>query len=173
MKWLLKPFSREKTRNSQPSPDEKKQDFTGVLHILIEETILAVAQWLISFTKQMLESTMAAPNQITDAPVSDASTAENSTSLDRSENASVSNEGLSQEIESLIQQLQQANQQTHILEERIIHLEKLLAKYSVIPKILKQQQSAIAALQRRIPELETPYQNNHHTPTLQLSHLEN
>jgi uncharacterized protein YhaN len=209
MKWSLNPFSQEKTRTAHPA-DEKNQNFTGVLHIVIEETVLAAAQWLIGFTKQALNGAMVTSHQPADTVVQDASATvedltskvttsieqlcdrvaslaaledrmrsveqfiaehpqKDSTFLDRS----LSDETLRQEIGSLIQQIRQAEQQAHQLEVRVVHLEKLLAKYSVIPRVLKQQQSTIATLQSHIDRLEAPHQDSNHKPELQLITVEN
>lgn len=200
MNWF-KVFSQEKSNGSQPPPGEKQQDFTGVLYVVIEETIMAGAQWLIVFTRRMLDGKRmpsqqpaeVSPNQAEELIAKATTMVEqfhdrassllaleqrlhsveqflSESSQPGSDENSAKVEALLQEIQCLTQQLQQANQQVAILEHRIINLEKLLAKYSMIPKFVEQHHRAIAALQAQMAALETPLQNNH---KLVLNHRDN
>jgi predicted RNase H-like nuclease (RuvC/YqgF family) len=220
MNWLLRVFSQGKVRSSQPIADEKRQDLTNVMHVVIEETIMAGAQGLIGFIKRKLDDRTRAPEQVVDPSeqVVDPTNGESLTTVEEltskvtvlieqlyewssstlvsgqplnsplnSVEQSVTQEGqkvdsidrsvslqeMSQKIDSLTQQLMQETQRVNALEAHINHLEKLLAKYSAIPKYVEQHHRAIATLQTRISDLEAPHQTNNHQPVLQLSNVDN
>ncbi|KAM3096234.1 hypothetical protein ACKFKG_11280 [Phormidesmis sp. 146-35] len=225
MNWLLRVFSQGKVKSSQPIADEKKQDLMNVLHVVVEETIMAGAQGLIGLIKRMLDDRVRASEQktseqktseqVVDPPLNDSLTTVeeltskvtvlieqlyqwSSSTLEsqpfnsvqsvsqegqkvEADDRSISAQEMSQKIDSLTQQLLQATQKVNTLEDRISHLEKLLAKYSAIPKYVEQHHRAIASLQIQINNLEThlqaddhsDVQTNNHQPVLQFSSVDN
>ncbi|KAM3101802.1 hypothetical protein ACKFKF_05930 [Phormidesmis sp. 146-12] len=229
MNWLLKVFGQGRVKSSQPIADEKKQDLMNVLHVVVEETIMAGAQGLIGLIKRMLDDRVRASEQktseqktseqktseqVVDPPINDSLTTVeeltskvtvlieqlyqwSSSTLEsqpfsvesvsqegqkvEADDRSISAQEMSQKIDSLTQQLLQATQKVNTLEDRISHLEKLLAKYSAVPKYVEQHHRAIASLQIQINNLEThpqtddhsDIQTNNHQPVLQFSSIDN
>lgn len=210
MSWFTKLFNKEKSKDIQQRSDEfRKQDFTGVMQTVVEETILASAYWLIGLVNSSLENKAAAQTQ-----VEETSTAKPNTTLeelvpkmvtlieqfsDRSQLVTAledriraievlmrENQALEQsrqitaesltDLESRLSKIEaiakdfesqellaQPSQNTAMLETRIAHLEKLLSRYSIVPKLIEQDRQTIAALQYRLSILEVPQNNNHHS----------
>ncbi len=145
MNWLLKLFNQEKSRDFQPLPDAQQQDFTGVLHMVIEETIMAIAQWLIVFTKQLLERKKVSEQIVEPPAVHDsAPVAEQSTSA----------EELTANVTVLIEQLCDRTSSLLALEQRISSVERVVkqpqdASSSVSVEDLSQEvESLIQQLQQ-------------------------
>jgi tetrahydromethanopterin S-methyltransferase subunit G len=64
MAWFTKFFNKEKFKDVQQRPSEpKRQDFTGVMQAVVEETIMASAHWLIGLVNTSLENKAASQVQ--------------------------------------------------------------------------------------------------------------
>lgn len=70
-------------------------------------------------------------------------------------------ENVNWQEEAVVEGLDQANQATRLLEARIDHLEKLLARFSVIPKMVEGNYRAIASLHSRIESSKALSNGNH------------
>ncbi|MBD3885784.1 hypothetical protein IFO70_29150 [Phormidium tenue FACHB-886] len=250
MGWLPSFFNRNKPQNSQqPLTDSVEKNPATVMEILVEETIMAVAQWLVTFvnrsmqSKQVAQTTEEAPtvdpavlpeelllkfsglveqlyereqgmmplyNRISEIEASlkqnssfeqhmqissqniaaledrllqmenqigriDIATIETSLQkiahLEQHAEESVHStaalmhrltdvEDIGKQFDSLIERIDEANQNIRTLEQRINHLEKLLARFSIVPKLVERNQQAIVSLQSRIEHLKTPPKNS-------------
>lgn len=211
MNWFLKVFSQEKVNSIPLSGNGKKQDFTNVLHMVLEETIMTGAQWLIILIKEMLASKETISKPTVETPpeksvdqvnelnlkithlidqlqtrtaslltleqnlsATHSSSAQAQSPQSVSSNLELVQEDSSvqeaeyaeqlQKIDALMGQFKQQSERINFLEQRLIYFEKLLTRYSVIPKVIQQQHHEIVALQHRIAELESSAHTNNHHP---------
>lgn len=211
MAWFTKFFGKENLRGNQHRSDpSNRQDFTGVMQAVVEETIMATAYWLIGLVNTSLENKAVAQTQAEEKTVAEPAIAveelvpkvvtlieqfsdrtssvaalesrvfavealikEGAASelqskqmtgelLASLESRLVKLEKLTKDLENL-QEMSHRSEQDLALETRIAHLEKLLSRYSIIPKLLDQNRQAIAILQNRFSLLEFPQGENHHS----------
>ncbi len=71
-------------------------------------------------------------------------------------------EVLVKDFEALQAVNQQFSHRSGVIEARVVAQEKLLSRYSVLPKLVEQHHQAITSLQRRIFISKLSPENNHH-----------
>lgn len=139
MGWLPTFLNKNKPQKLQQSlNNSEKGNSTTVMQILVEETIMAVAQWLITFVNQTMQPKQAA--QIKE----EASTV----------NSTVSLEELLLRFGSLVEQLYEREQGITPLHNRISAIEASLKESSSFEQHIQVSSQAIAALEKRLMQIE-------------------
>ncbi len=142
MTWFTDFFNKEKLNDTQQRTREfKRQDFTGVMQAVVEETIMASAYWLIGLVNTSLanKATPQAPQD------EEKAVAKPTTAL----------EELVPKVVALIEQFTDRNQIITTLESRIHTVETVLTENSALEQS-KQVSAAesFAILTSRLSEIE-------------------
>lgn len=152
MTWFAKFFNKEKLNDAQQRPSEfKRQDFTGVMQAVVEETIMASAYWLIRLVNTSLEN-KATPQVQDEEKVA----AKPPTAL----------EELVPKVIALIEQFNDRSQIITTLESRIHIAEKALKEHSALEQSKQVSVESFAALASRLEEIEVLVKEFEATPEI-------
>ncbi|XHX81098.1 MAG: hypothetical protein RBJ76_14520 [Stenomitos frigidus ULC029] len=150
MTWFAKFFNKEKLNDTQQSPKEfKRQDFTGVMQAVVEETIMTSAYWLIGLVNTRLEH-KAMPLVQDEEKVA----AKPTTAL----------EELVPKVVTLIEQFNDRSQSITTLESRIHTAETALKEHSALKQAKQVSVESFAALTSRLSEIEVLVKEFEATP---------
>lgn len=150
MAWFTKFLNKEKLNNTQQRPQEfKRQDFTGVMQAVVEETIMASAYWLIGLVNTRLENKAAAQVQ------------------DEGKVAAQPPTALEELVPKVVALMEQFNDRTQIittLESRLQTTETALRENSAREQSQQLSVEAIAALEDRLSAIEASVKEFEATP---------
>ncbi|GAB4365171.1 MAG: hypothetical protein Kow00121_01520 [Elainellaceae cyanobacterium] len=145
MSWLPGFFSRKKSQSPQPVNNAEATNSTTVMQILAEETIMAVAQWLVTFVNRSFQHKQNAQN----APVYE----EPGTG-----NQAAPLEELLSKFSILIEQLHEREQGVTPLQNRINEIEASLKKNGNLEQYTQNSNQVITALEERLMQVENQIQ---------------
>lgn len=139
MSWLPSFFKGNKSQNSQQSLNNlEEKNSTTVIQILVEETIMAAAQWLITFVNRTIQSKQV--SQVKEQ----ASTVAHTVPL----------EELLSKFGSLVEQLYEREQGITPLHNRISEIEAFLKQSGNFEQHMQTSSQHIAALEERLMQIE-------------------
>jgi DNA repair ATPase RecN len=141
MSWITKLFNKEKAKNPQQSDEPRRQDFTGVMQAVAEETILAAAYWLIGLVNQSLANKPApqTSHEVEESPKSPTNSLEE----------------LLPKVAVLIEQLSERSQAMVALETRLGVVENSLEQEVVSGQPVEASIAAIVAVENRLTNVES------------------
>ena len=153
MGWL--PFNKKKSQDQSSSNQAELQTSTTVVQILVEETVMAVAQWLITFINRSIVNRPIQPSKSNQQP-------EPSEPKSEVPNPIVPVEELLAKFGVLVEQLSQREQGIAPLQNRIGELEKFLKQSGSFQHNVEQQMQAsnqnVAGLADRLMQVEQQMQ---------------
>ncbi|MBW4542601.1 MAG: hypothetical protein KME43_26240 [Myxacorys chilensis ATA2-1-KO14] len=133
-------FNREKPKDTQQGLDApKKQEFTGVMQAVVEETIMATAYWLIRLVNSSLENKAASPAQVEEEIIDKPMTAI---------------EELVPKVIGLIEQLHDRTQSMIALENRVCTVETSLKENATLEQSTQVSNELITSLENRLIEVQ-------------------
>lgn len=153
MGWLPGFFDRKKTQNQQQPPTDSTtqnpaaQNPTTMLELVIEETIMTAAKWLVTFVNRSLEPKV--------VPIAEPQSTANPTNPGCTETPhSDTIETLLSKFGSLIEQSHDRTQQTNALEERLNQVEASLKQNNRLEQQVQELNRSLASLESRLINVE-------------------
>lgn len=140
MAWFTKFFNKENKPTQQRPSESKRQDFTGVMQAVVEETIMASAYWLIGLVNASLEN-----KAVTEVQNEEKVAAKPTTAL----------EELVPKVVALLEQFNDRSQTITTLEARIHSAEMVLRENSALEQSKQLSVESIAVLENRLSAIET------------------
>lgn len=159
MNWWLKFFNRDCNKeNSKQSASSvlQGQNFTSVLHVVAEETIMATAQWLVSAVKQFLDRRTLPPEPPIAPPTSEGTA---------TTEPAIAIETLIPKVATLIEQLYDRTQSLLSLEQRMQVMEQSLANSQAVAAT-KQDTAQFETALQQVAQLSEQLQQESQTITL-------
>ncbi|MBW4420379.1 MAG: hypothetical protein KME13_14285 [Myxacorys californica WJT36-NPBG1] len=164
-------FNRGKPKDTQQGSDApKKQEFTGVMQAVVEETIMATAYWLIGLVNSSLENKAASSAQVEEQIIEKPMTAteelvpkviglieqlhDRTQSIITLENRLCTVETSLKEDAALGQSAQAPNELISNLEKRFVEVKQLAKDLEGLTEALQQSNQTTTALENRIAHLE-------------------
>lgn len=139
MNWIPKFLNKQTCKNPQQPEELKKQDFTGVIQTVAEETILAMAYWLIGLVKQTMQN-QATSQQAVEETIPSSTTAA---------------EELLPKVSTLIEQLYERSQAMIALENRLGAVENLLVEKTAPEPPVEASIQSVSNLESRLASVES------------------
>ncbi|HEY9884752.1 MAG TPA: hypothetical protein V6C98_14195 [Thermosynechococcaceae cyanobacterium] len=139
MHWLQGLFNKTRPETSQPTSIPEEQSSTTVQQVIVEETVMAVAQWLITLLNRSMKSKPTSESKL-----------EETLPTDRISPM----EDLLSKFGNLIEQLHERDQGTIALQNRVAALEASLQQQSKLDQQVKELNQLVAGLDSRLTRIE-------------------
>ena len=139
MHWLQGLFNKTRSEIPQTTSIPEEQSSTTVQQVIVEETVMAVAQWLITLLNRSIKS----------KPTSE-SKSEETLPTDRV----APMEDLLSKFGNLIEQLHERDQGTVVLQNRLAALEASLQQKSNLDQQVKELNQLVVGLDSRLARIE-------------------
>lgn len=146
MGWLPSFFNKNKPQNLQQPLNDSEAQSTTVMQILVEETVMAVAQWVITFVNRTIQT-----KQTTQVK-------EEASTVDQV-NQTVPLEELLSKFGGLVEQLYAREQGITPLHNRISEIEASLKQSSNFEQYIQTSSQAIAAMEERFKQIEKQFRH--------------
>ena len=160
MGWLPGFFGRKKTQNYQPPPNDStaqnsaSQNSTTMLELVVEETIMTAAKWLVTFVNRSLETKATAPIVEPEPAANHAK----SSYVETQDSETI--ETLLSKFGCLIEQSHDRTQLTIALEDRLSKVEASLKQSNHLEQQIQELNRSFAHLESRLTNVEKLIQPN-------------